>query len=338
MIVSKTAPTHWVGIDVSKKSLDAAIWQSGKKYRHVKLANSASGIAALLDWAKKTAGDEAQIGFCMESTGDYHLDAAMYFTEVGHHVSVVNPARIKYFGLENGRLTKTDKADSKLIAEYARDRSPAAWPMRDETMRRLLRLSRRRQQLVMMIGIEDNRRECPQAIGQECLDSIKKLLKTLRAELRQVDAALALLIQNDPVLKEKSDLIRSLRPLGHASVLAILAEMPPVEEVASASSYAAAAGVQSTSKKSGENQRESARMSKAGQKIPRQILYMPTLTMIRSVPEVKALYDRLRERGRKHDQAMVACIRKVLMILYGVLRHKTPFKSRLAEESGSIAA
>lgn len=333
MSISKTVvqalEVVWVGIDVSKKKLDAAIWVGGKKYQTITVTNNAGGWAALLAWAKKVAGQDIELKFCMESTGDYHYEVGLYLTELEFHVSEVNPARIRFFGLEQGRLTKTDKADAKLIAQFGRERTPEAWAMRNPVRRNFFRLHRRRQQLMKMISMEDSRRECPQAIGQTCLRSIKIILKALRAELRAVEKDLAGIIQGDPILKHQSELIRSIPILEQASAILLLAEMPGLDRVQSASSYAAAAGVQSTSKKSGTKQYDSAPMSRCGRRLVRRGLFMVTLTGIRTMPELKDMYDRLRLRGKIHRQAMVACIRKLLMIVYGVLKHEKPYQSRL---------
>ena len=109
----------------------------------------------------------------------------------------------------------------------------------------------------------------------------------------------------------------------------ILAEMPAVEEVDSAASYAAAAGVQPTSKKSGLRQPESAPMSRGGRRRVRQMLFLPILAARKKIPELGEFYDRLKLKGKKHRQVMVACVRKLLMIIYGVLKHRSRFKSRL---------
>ena len=336
MIVSKIAEPvaglFWFGIDVSKKKLDIALWLGGKKFRTTHYQNSPEGISRLLSWARAQVEESAQVRFCMESTGDYHLMLAMSLTEEGYHVSVVNPGRVKYFGLEQGRLNKTDKADAKLIAQYACDRDPAVWPMKDATLRLLFRLNRRRQQLVNTITMEKNRRECPQAIGPECLSSIKVILKACRAELRRINKCLEEVISSHPELKEKAELIASVDILGPVCVATLLAEMPPVEEVEHAPSYAAAAGVQSTAKQSGTSL-SSGKMSRCGRKLVRKVLHQPTLSGISRVPELAHLYKRLRARGKLHHQAMVACMRKLLMIVYGILKHKKPYQPRQFAEN-----
>jgi transposase len=307
VIVSNTAVLAalivWVGIDVFKKWLDAAIWRGGKKYTTARVANDPDGYASLLEWARKAGGENAELRFCMESTGDYGVASAMYLTDLGFHVSVVNPARIEFFGAEQGRLTKTDKADAKLIAQFTCERDPRAWPMKSKAHRELFRLTRRRGQLKEMISMERCRRECPLAIGESCMSSTKTMLKAMRAELREIENKLNDLIEAASELKAKAELIRSIPGLQKATVFTILAEMPPVEEVASAASYAAAAGVQPTSSL---NQPESAPMSRSGRRKVRQVFFQPILDARHKIPELGAFYDRLKLKGKKHRQVMVA--------------------------------
>ena len=325
---SESIKVVWVGIDVSKKKLDLAIWHEGAKCSWRKFDNKAKSFAAIVEWAAKFAIDGCELRFCMESTGDYGTLVALYLLELGYHVSIVNPARIRYFGLQKGYLTKTDKADAKIISQFASENSPAASPLRDAKTRELLRLHRRRLQLTQMIAAEMCRRECPEVIGKECVDSIKAVLKGLRAELRRIERKLTELIASSEELEEKAELILSIPGLGWGSVFVILAEMPDVQDCAQASSYAAAAGVQPTAKRSGERQPESSPMSRAGRRIVRKGLYLPSIHACQQIPEIEMLYTRLVAKGRRKKQARVACLRKLLMIVYGVLRSKKKFASR----------
>ena len=325
---SQTAKIVWVGIDLSKKTLDAAIWHGNTKYSWRKFDNNPRSFCAIVDWATKFAIDGAELRFCMESTGDYGTLLALYLLELGYYVSVMNPARIKHFGIQKSVLTKTDKADAKVIAWFATDNSPKACPLKDPLTRELLRLHRRRLQLTEMIASEKCRRECPTVIGAECMDSIKVVLKALRAELRRIEEKLRELIDSNEKLKEKSELILSIPGLGWASVFVILIEMPDIEDVAHAPSYAAAAGVQPTAKRSGERQPESSPMSRAGRRIVRRSLYMPSIHASWKIPELEMLYTRLVGKGKRRMQARVACLRKLLMIVYGVLRNKKKFATR----------
>jgi len=136
------------------------------------------------------------------------------------------------------------------------------------------------------------------------------------------------LIDSSEKLKEKAELLMTIPGLGWASVFVILIEMPDVEDVPHAPSYAAAAGVQPTAKRSGERQPESSPMSRAGRRIVRRSLYMPSIHAAWKIPELEMLYTRLVGKGKRRMQARVACLRKLLMIVYGVLKNKKKFATR----------
>src|SRR5437763_800234 len=115
--------TTWVGIDVSKATLDACQLGPDGRARGRAFPNTTAGFRRLLGWADPTAH------FCLESTGAYGTALADHLASGGRHVAVVNPARVKYAGLMRGQGNKTDAADARLIAEYAaRDRPPAYAP------------------------------------------------------------------------------------------------------------------------------------------------------------------------------------------------------------------
>jgi len=321
-----TLRDSWCGIDVSKLNFDGALENSRNKLSIRRLLNKPCDFPKLVAWAHKTAGPDVEVKFCLESTGDYGDELALYLTEHGYHVSVVNPARVKHYGLYKGRLNKTDKADAKLIAEFAKDSKPEVWAMTDPMKRTLFRLNRRRRQLTKMETAESNRRECPGAVGPECMKSINAILKTIRAELRSIEAQIASLVQSDEELSRDTELVKSIPALAEGSAHTILAEMPPVQGYDSAKSWAAASGMQPVNRQSGTSLKRG-KMSKGGRRAVRGQLWMPTLAAIGSMPEIKGLYDRLKAGGKTHKQAMVACSRKLLMIVYAVLKHRKPYQS-----------
>src|SRR5437868_3291205 len=115
------AATAFVGIDVSKDTLDACLLTAGGA-RAESFANDPRGHAALARWAARHA-PPAALHFCLEATGPYGEGLADALSSAGLLVSVVNPARVKYHGVARGQGNKTDRADARLIAEYARDRN-----------------------------------------------------------------------------------------------------------------------------------------------------------------------------------------------------------------------
>ena len=119
-------PTIFVGIDVSKDTLDACLLLPQGKERQSAFANDPRGHAALLAWADRYA-DGLALHFCLEATGPYSEAPADALADAGRLVSVANPARVKAHAAAGGQGNKTDPADARAIAAFARDRHPPAW-------------------------------------------------------------------------------------------------------------------------------------------------------------------------------------------------------------------
>ena len=320
-----TRPHVWCGIDIGKSKFCAAVANAKGTVQVIELDNRTSSFAKLLAWARRHAGEGTPVKFCMESTGDYGDNLALFLADSGVHVSVVNPAEVKRFGVYKGFLNKTDMADAKIIALYAADAAPKAWQFTDPARRELFRLIRRVTQLTKMEAMELNRKECPEAIGKTCMKSIEDHLAFIRKEKRALQAAIAAIIEADVQLKKAYELITSIPALGKGSANIILVDMPPVEAAASAKEWAAASGTNAVTRKSGTSLNTS-RMSRKGRKSVRCTLWMPTLLGRKKMRELEDLYDRLRARGRNHKQALTACVHKMLMIVYGVLKNHRPYE------------
>lgn len=318
------APAAWVGIDVSQHTLDACLLPAGAgKPRHHVFANDAAGHAALARWATRQAPASA-LHFCLEATGPYGEGLADSLFSSGLLVSVVNPARVKYHGVAAGQSNKTDQADAKLIAEYARDRSPPAWRPPSPEVRELQALVRRRDELRGLAAREKGRLTQP-GHTPAAKRSIKRTAAFLGREADRLQAEADALIDAAPALKADRDLLASVKGVGPQTASTVLAELPPLGQLPSAQSAAAYAGLAPREFTSGSSVRKRTRLSKAGNARLRKALYLPTLTAIRFNPLLKGFFERLVAGGQARMAAVGACLRKLLMIAYGVLKSRTPF-------------
>ena len=140
----------------------------------------------------------------------------------------------------------------------------------------------------------------------------------MQAEAEAVIAA-------DPRLAADCELLESVKGVGRQTATTVLAELPPVDQLPSAESAAAYCGLAPSEFTSGKSVRKYTRLSKAGNARLRKALYLPTLSAIRSNPLLKAFFERLVAAGKPKMQAVGACMRKLVMICYGVLKNRTPF-------------
>jgi len=320
----RPAPAAWVGIDVSQHTLDACLLPGpGAKPRHSTFANDGAGHAALLAWADRQAPDAA-VGFCLESTGAYGEALALALSAAGRHVSVVNPARVKYAGLMCGCGNKTDRADAKLIAEYAARERPPAWQPPRPEVRELQALTRRRDDLRALAAREKTRLAGPGLTDAE-RKSVRRTAAFLAREAdrlaRQADERIAA----SEALRADRELLESIPGVGAATAQAILAEMPEPARFATAQQAAAYAGLAPREYASGTSVKRRTRLSKAGNARLRKALYLPALTAIRFNPLLKRFFERLVGAGKSKMAAVGACMRKLLMIAYGVLKSRAPF-------------
>jgi transposase len=170
----------FVGIDVSKDSLDACLLLPTGRQRQAPFANDAAGFAALLDWADRHA-DGSALHFCLEATGPYSEAPALALAQAGRHVSVANPARVKAHAAAGGQANKTDPADARAIAAFARYRRPPAWQPPRPEVRQLQGLVRRVEDLVEMAAREKGRLASP-ALTKSARRSVQRTIRLLVKE------------------------------------------------------------------------------------------------------------------------------------------------------------
>ena len=194
----------FVGIDVSKNTLDAALLKAAGKPRHKVFANTAAGHAQLLSWLQENG---VQAGHaCLEATGTWADAIALALHAAGHKVSLVNPALIRAFGQSQLKRTKTDKADAQLIARFCQMHQPPAWTPPAPELRELQALVRRLESLEEMHLMEENRL----ASGVECgavQASLQEHLVYLQQQIDKTRQHIKDHIDRHPDLKEKANLL-----------------------------------------------------------------------------------------------------------------------------------
>lgn len=326
-----TAAATVVGIDVSKATLDACLLAPDGATRERAFANTPAGHAALVAWADRHApGADARFG--MEATGGYEDAVASFLHAAGRRVSVVNPTRIKYAGLVRGRGNKTDRADARLIAQYTRDHRPAAWSPPSPEVRELQALVRRRDDLRRLAAHEKGRLDAP-LLTPAARRSVARVIRLLGKEADRMQAAADAVIAGSPALRADRDLLASIPGVGTQTASTVVAELPALDRVPSAQSAAAYAGLSPREFRSGASVRGRTRLSKAGNARLRTALYLPTLTAVRFNPVLASFFGRLVAAGKPRMQAVGACMRKLVMLCYGVLRNRAPFDPNWASRT-----
>lgn len=312
----------WIGIDVSKEKLDACFLRPNGKTKCREFDNDVAGCRKLLSWVNSLAAPERH--FCLEATGAYSHTISSFLVEKSELVSVENPARIKYFGMGEGILNKTDKVDACVIALYAKQKQPEPWRMSRPEVLHLAALMRRLQAVETHLGQERNRLKEPD-LNSEVARSIVIVIQVLEQEIARLQSQIREHIDQNPTLHADKELLVSISGIGDKSAYWILAEMPDISQFQSAKSASAYAGLSPMEYTSGRTVKKRTRISKTGNSNLRRALYMPAMAAIRTNPIVAALYKRLIERGKCRMVALGAAMRKLLMLAYGVLKTRKAF-------------
>jgi len=312
----------WLGIDIAKQKFDVALtWNTRRRAKVFR--NDGEGWQALLRWLKDLG--VGHVHACLEATGRYGDGLAIALHEAGHRVSVVNPAQIKHFGRVKLGRNKTDRADAALICDYCRLFEPAAWSPPSAALRQLRDLVRTREALSASRVEWANRR----ASGQETAvadAAMAKVIAQLEAEIAALDQAIDDALGQDDDLQAKHDRLVSIPGIGTHTAAVVLCELPGPDVLRTAREAAAYAGLNPSHRQSGSSLDAPARISRIGNATLRAALYLPALAALRWNPLVAALRQRLKDQGRlKPKQIIVAAMRKLLHLCFGVLKTGKPF-------------
>lgn len=323
----------YLGIDVAKVKLDCELLNTSTgKVKAKVVPNTADGFRKLLDWLRKH--DAASAHLIMEPTGVYHESAAFFFSDAGLAISLVNPAQLRKFAQGIGVKTKTDKADAKVLARYGETQKPEVWQPPPLSVRTLKALLARRDAVADDLLREKNRQEKLEATEtpQLVTESVQSSIKFLEDELKRLQKCIDDLIDDDPDLREKKELLTSIPGVGDRvsdHMTALLAE----RDFATAEQLAAYLGLVPVHWESGSSVRGRPRMSKAGPAHLRKLLYMPAVVAIQRNAHVKALYERLLERGKSKMAAIGAAMRKIAHLCFGVVKTGRAYDKNFAIQS-----
>jgi transposase len=314
-----------LGIDISKATFNAALLLDNGKLRHKVFSNNATGFQQLCDWLTKHKA--LTVHACMEATGTYGEALATHLHQAGHLVSVVNPAIIKAFAITEMSRTKTDKSDATLIARYCDKHHPPAWLPLAPEISELQALVRRLEGLLEMLQQERNRLAAGvnSALGKE---NIQEHIDYLNEQIRHTQKLIRDHIDQHPRLKQQRDLLTSIPGIGETTAARFQAEIVEIDNYESARQVAAFAGLVPRHKQSGTSVKGKPRLCKVGSARLRKAFYFPAIVASRYNPLIKALSQRLRERGKCAMVIIGAAMRKLIHIAYGVLKSGKPFDPR----------
>jgi transposase len=329
-IMAKTRASL-VGIDVAKSTLDlASEIRPGKYQTRSKVPNTPAGFTQIQTWLSKHASPDAWV--VMEATSVYHEKVATFLLEHGYRVCVVNPAQIAAYAKSELSRTKTDKTDAKLIVRFGLSHLPRLrlWQPPTPAQRTLLALTRRLDDLKTLRQMEANRLD---TADRAVRPSLQTVLNVLDEQIKATEEALKQHIDDDPDMRRQRDLLISIKGVKDLTAARLMAELGDVDQFNDVREVVAFAGLNPALRQSG-TWKGHVRISKMGSSTLRAALYMPAISAMQHNPAVRALADRLRARAKQGRVIVVAAMRKLLHIAYGVLKSGREFDPEMGLTAG----
>lgn len=315
----------YLGVDVSKAKLDCLLLDSKTgKVKSKSIQNTNAGFKQLIEWLAEKKAPSAHV--IMEPTGVYHEPAALALTDAGLTLSLVNPAQLRRFAQGLGVKSKTDKADSSVLARYGETLKPEAWQPPSKSARHLKALLARRDAVAEDLQRERNRQESIEfAVSpEEVKQSIVQSISFLKAELKRLEETIKEHIDSDPDLSGKKTLLETIPGVGER-VSTNLTALFAAKTFNSAEQLAAYLGLVPTHWESGTSVRGRPRLSKAGPAHLRKLLYLPAVVARKHNPHLKAFGDRLLAKGKTKMAVIGACMRKLAHLCFGVVHTGRPY-------------
>jgi len=303
-----------VGIDVSKDRLDVSVQPAGTALQY---SRDAAGIELLVEMLSPLGVQLVAV----EATGGFEAVVAASLAVAKLPVVVVNPAQVRAFAAALGKRAKTDRIDACVIAQFAAATKPPVRPLPDAATQALADLVTRRRQIIQMIVAEGQREKRASARAKK---SIQRLLKSLRAELSEIDGEIDESVRGSPIWREKENLLASVPGVGSITARTMLAELPELGTL-NRRQIAALAGLAPFTRQSGKWRGKS--FIGGGRASVRTALFMAAMTAMRRNPMLRAFHHRLRAANKPKMVALIAVARKLLTILNAILRDNKRWQS-----------
>ena len=304
---TERAQSVTVGVDTGKATLDVHVRPLGLDWR---VNNDAKGIAGLIKQLKGYAVERIVV----EATGRYELAFIIACAKAKLPFVIANPIHIKRFAGAIGRRAKTDTLDAQLIAHYGEAIQPSLSTLKPETMRSMADLVARRNQLLGMRTMEKNRLKImPKSVAS----MIKPILTALDKQIDKIDGKLRQLIDSCPDYQQKSDIVQSMPGIGKTAAATLISYLPELGYMNNKQA-ASLVGVAPINRESGRFIGK--RTVQGGRAQVRTVLFMSIMSAIQCNNVFKQKYQQLLAQGKPKKVALIACVRKMVVILNSMVR------------------
>lgn len=313
----KCADAQSIGVDISKATLDAHAYPIGQAHS---VPNTPAGFKVLLKWLANF--DVARLVF--EPTGAYHHDFERAVGNAGIGLCKINPLQARRYAQSRGKRAKTDAVDAAMLARMGHEFNLETKPIVSQAIDDMKELSVARLALIKDRTATMNRQHTQRNPLLKRLS--KARITQINKHIEEIDAAIAAILATQPDLKEKEKILLSIPGIGSAAARALIIDMPELGTIKN-DQAASLVGVAPFNKESGAYKGQS-RIG-GGRAHVRQALYMPALVACRYNPDLKAKYDALVKAGKPAKKAIIAILRKLIVLANALLSKRKLWTPKL---------
>jgi len=305
----------YIGIDISKDTFDAA---TSSQKQSVTFKNSPAGFKKLIKWL----GELDTPHIAMEATGKYYLGLALHLYEQGYPVYVINPYKIKHHAQSQLKRVKTDSEDAKLIAEFCEVHTLKPWQPDSPVISKLQEFSALQDLLIRTKTCFKNQMQS--TLDPEVQKSQKRQIEQLEEQIEQVQLQMKVCVEQDIDLNKQVELLTTIKGLGEKTAIELVTHIKDIDRFDNAKNLASYSGLVPQIQQSGSSLNRSS-LSKMGNVNLRKCLYMPAINSMAYNPVLKSFADNLRKRGIAGKKIVAAVMRKLIHLVYAILKSGKPF-------------
>jgi len=322
-----------VGIDISKDTLSICygtltVEQELKTTNPILFDNNEKGFKELIYWAKKTKrSTDRPLYFVMEATGVYYENLAYFLKEKHQKVSVLLPNKTKNYSKTLDIKSKTDKIDTRMLAQFGLERQLRLWQAPPSLIKTLKALTRERQSIKALAVQVKNQLHAKEHSYQPSKQTIKRLnqqLSLFDKQISQIEKQIKELVGKDPDIDERIKKVTQIEGVGLMTAVSIIAETNGFALIENTKQLASYAGLDVVHNQSGLKKHKTS-ISKKGNRFLRKALYMPALAACRYNPKLKKFYVRLVKSKNNKKIAIIAVARKLLILIYTIWKKNVDY-------------
>jgi len=313
---------NFIGIDVSKDTLEVAYPKTTKGFTTVTVANAPLSI-----WKLLKTFDQATDQIILEATGTYSLLLCHLLSKAGIRFSLLNPRQSTGYARMQGKTVKTDKADAILLAQLGQQMQPSVTVLKDASWYQLQAqrayLRQLKKQRIMLLNLKSSFLPSPYP-NQTVNSSLQTHLDFIEAQIKEIEHSQTPQSEDYQQLFEQ---ITSISGIGEVTAHEIIAATNGFEDFDNPKAFAKFIGICPTYRQSGTSVKSFGRINRSGNPHLRSVLFMAASVAKRWNKDCKATYQRLRAKGKTYKQAIVAVMNQLIRQVFAIVKANTSFEN-----------